>query len=162
MREKRLSGRLSGVVGRTETYVDPPTYAEAANEVSNKDGKETIYGPVVCDAHVTEVVDSEDELVPEQPKANGTGDEPAMLVRIGGRSSQEEVSGDFWTIAREIARLVETGVDDALVELLVGSGMAGLYFERQIRGGWVEGGEGGNGWVLEKGAVFVDEEDFRR
>ena len=116
----------------------------------------------MCDAHVAEVVDGEDELVPEQSKANGTGDEPTTLVRIGAGSSQEEVPGDFWAIASEIARLVETGVDDALVEILVGSGMAGLYFERQIGGGWVEGGEGGTGCVLEQGAVFVDEKDFRR
>lgn len=147
---------------KTETYVDPPAYAKATNKVSNKYSKETVYGPVVRDAHVTEVVDGEDKLVPEQTKADGTGDEPATLVRIRGGSSQEEVSGDLWSIASEIAGLVETGIDDALVKLLVGSGMAGLYFERQIGGGWVEGGEGGSGWVLEQGIVFGDEKDFRR
>lgn len=141
---------------KMETYVDPPAYAEAANKVSNKDGKETIYGPVVCDAHVAEIVYGEDELMPEQSEADGTGDEPAMLIRIGGGSSQEEVSGDFWAIASEIAGLVETGVDDMLVEFLVGSRMTGLYFERQVGGRGEEGGEGGTVCLLEKGTVFLD------
>lgn len=145
-----------GAETKTETYVDPPAYAEAANKVSNKYGKETICGPVVCDTHVTEVVDGEDELVPEQSKADGTGDEPAMLIRISGGSSQEEISGDFRAIASEVARLVETGVDDAFVELLVGSRMAGLYFERQGRGRRAESGEGRTVCVLKKGTVFLD------
>lgn len=57
---------------KTKTHVDPPAYAETANKVGNKDGKETIYGPVVCDAHMTEVMHSKDELVPEQTEADGT------------------------------------------------------------------------------------------
>lgn len=105
-------------------------------------------------------MDGEDELVPEQTEANGAGDEPVMHVRIGTCSSQEEVPGDFWAIASDIARLVETCVDDALVEFLVGSGMAGLYFERQLGGGWEDGVEGGTGRVLQKGTVFGDEKDF--
>lgn len=145
-----------GAERKMETYVDPPTYAEAANKVSNKYGKEAVYGPVMCNAHVTEVVDGENELVPEQSKANGTGDKPVMAIRIGGRSSQKEVPGDFWAIASEIARLVETGVDDAFVEFLVGSRMAGLYFERQVGGRRREGGEGGTVCMLEQGTVVLD------
>lgn len=74
-------------------------------------------------------MDGEDELVPEQSETKCTGDEPAMFIRQGGGSGQEEVTGDFWAIARDVASLVETGVDDALVEFPVGSRMAGLYFE---------------------------------
>lgn len=150
-----------GIERMMQTYVNPPAYAETANKVSEKDGEETIYGPVMCDAHVSEVMYSEDELVPEHSEANGTDDEPAMLVRIGGRSSQEEVSSDFRAISSEIARPVEACVDDALVKFLVSSGMASLHFEGQSGGGRLKGSEGGTVCVLEKGIVFVDEKDFR-
>ena len=146
---------------KMKTYVDPPAYAKTANKVSKKDGNETIYSPVMCDAHVTKVVYGEDELVPEQSEAHGTDDKPAMLIRIGGGSSQEEVSGDFWAISSEIARLVETGIDDALVKCFVGSGMTSLYLKGQIGGRWLKGGKGGTVCVLEKGTVFVDQKDFR-
>ena len=113
----------------------------------------------MCDAHVTEVVYGEDELVPEQAEADGTGDEPAVLVGIGGGGSQEEVADDLWAVAGEITRLVEAGVDDALVERLVCGGMAGLLLGGQSGGGRLKG-SGGGAVGVEKGAVLVDEKDL--
>ena len=84
-----------------------------------------------------------------------------MLVRIGGGSCQEEVPGDFWAIAGEIASFVETGDDDTLVEFLVGSGMASLYLEGQGGGRGLQSCKGGSVFVAKKGAVFGNEKDLR-
>lgn len=60
--------------------MDPPANAQASNPVCQKDGDEAVLGPFVSDTQMAEVMNGEDELVPEPAEAYGTQEEPLFLI----------------------------------------------------------------------------------
>lgn len=54
----------------------PPAKAEAAHEVGNNDTNSGINGKVVSDTHVTGVVGTEHQLMPEKTEEDGTKEIP--------------------------------------------------------------------------------------
>lgn len=77
---------LNDVSGNTyqpvSTHINPPADAHTASPVGDKSPKDAVDDPVVGDAEMTKVVRDKGELLPQQTKKDGAGEEPSMVVRI--------------------------------------------------------------------------------
>lgn len=65
--------------------------------------------------------------------APSTGEAPVFLVTDICSDGHEDIAQDLWAVAGNVASMAETGVDDAIVQVLVGCGMLGLVCERERR-----------------------------